>query len=86
MQESSDIFLSGEVTFSERPPYDPGTTDALFSRYCTISALPAEKAVAKKGVDVAKRKEAILAGLRSGSKPVHVFGELEFGLISGKPE
>lgn len=71
---------SVEVTFSERPPYDPGMVDAVFSRYCTVT-VNTEKTVRKGGVDVTKRKEAILNSLAASKAPVHVFGELEYGMI-----
>ncbi len=71
---------STKANFSERPQYDAGVVDAVFSKYCNTATANSEKDIRKGGIDVGRRRDAILKSLSVASKP-HIFGELEMGLI-----
>lgn len=80
-QKKSAMQGSNKANFSQRPSYNAGVVDAVFSKYCTISTVNAEKDIRKGGIDVTERRKAILKSLTATSKP-HIFGELEMGLIN----
>lgn len=70
-----------KANFSERPAYNASEVDAIFSKYCTVATVNTEKNIAKGGIDVTKRRDAIRKSLSVGSKPV-IFGELEMSLLN----
>ncbi|MCD6010228.1 MAG: hypothetical protein K0Q79_90 [Flavipsychrobacter sp.] len=73
-------FTKTKPNFSERPSYNASIVDDVFSRYCTVATVNAEKTTKKGGIDVTKRKDAITKSLGAASHP-HIFGELEMGLF-----
>lgn len=74
------MFETTKANFSERPAYNADEVDAVFSKYCTTATANSEKDIRKGGIDVGRRRDAILKSLSVASKP-HIFGELEMGLI-----
>ncbi len=75
------MFGTTKANFSERPSYNAGEVDAVFSKYCTAATVKAENNSSKSGIDVSKRRDAILKSLSVASKP-QIFGELEMSLIN----
>ncbi len=71
-----------EATWSECPPYDAGIVDAVLSKYCTIQEVTAENRPTKKaGIDISKRRDAIVNTLARNNKPIQIFGELELNML-----
>jgi len=75
------MFGNTKANFSERPSYNAGEVDAIFSKYCSPTTVNASKKPGKAGIDVTKRRDAIIKSLSVASK-AHIFGELEMSLIN----
>jgi hypothetical protein len=75
------------ATLSERPAYDAEMVDFVFSTYCTVDAVKKEKKVTTRrvGIDVAKRKSAILKSLAIVKVP-QIFGEVELDMYKHSHE
>src|SRR5437762_1901411 len=76
------MYTLTESTLSERPAYDAKMIDFVLSTYCTVEAIKKVVKVTKKhiGIDVAKRKDAILNSL-AATKPLQIFGEVELDVF-----
>lgn len=73
-------FTKTKPNFSERPSYNASVVDDVFARYCTVATVNATKTITKGGIDVTKRRDAILKSLNTTNHS-HIFGELEMGLL-----
>lgn len=70
------MYSSAKSGFSQRPAYNANVVDDILAKYCNLDSMKHDTA---KGIDVTRRKEAILNSLNTTRQ--HIFGELEMGLI-----